>query len=77
MENYVEIDPVQSSTKLETLFDRWMPYRPRLFSVLEGCHKVRALVDDIANPTWCVLRSGWNGWTFIPFETTTYGSGTI
>ena len=61
----IGIDPTQYSEPLRILFAPNTPDHPRLFSVLAGHHPGTALVDDVTNPNWCVLRSGWIGRTFI------------
>ena len=64
----IEIEPAQYSERLRVLFDPNSPDHPRLFSVFAGRHPGTALVDDVTNPQWCVLRSGWIGRTFIGGE---------
>lgn len=63
-----EIEPAQYSESLRGLFDPNSPDHPRLFSVLAGRHPGTALVDNVTNPQWCILRSGWIGRTFIGGE---------
>lgn len=42
---------------LPTLFDPNVPDNPVLWAVLKGRHTGRALVDDVRNPSQCVLRT--------------------
>ena len=62
------IEPAQYSELIRVLFDPNSPDQPRLSSVLAGRHPGTALVDDVTNPQWCILRSGWIGRTFIGGE---------
>ena len=52
----IEIAANRFAKNLQPLFDENQPNSPMLFSVLEGHNLGRALVDDAANPTWCVLQ---------------------
>jgi hypothetical protein len=61
----VEIDLTQCPANLRALFQSRVPDSPRLFAVLAGRHRGRALADDVTTPTWCVLREAWFGTTFI------------
>ena len=42
---------------LPTLFDPHVPNNPALWAVFHGRHAGRALVDDLRNPSQCVLRT--------------------
>jgi len=54
-----QINPEQFSTKFHGLFERGIPDRPVLFSVLEGRNAGRIFVDDPAQPTWAVVQAPW------------------
>jgi hypothetical protein len=42
---------------LPSLFGSKVPDNPVLWSVLKGCHSGKALVDNIHNPSQCVIRT--------------------
>jgi GNAT superfamily N-acetyltransferase len=44
-------------TALPALFDPTIPDQPVLWAVLKGRHAGKALVDDLQNPSQCVLRT--------------------
>ena len=48
--------PVNSQV-IQGLFDRELPNSPALWAVLKGNHSGKALVDDIKNPSQCVVRT--------------------
>lgn len=64
----LEFDLGESTEGLHGLFEQRVPCSARLFSALRQRHAAQALVDSVAAPRWCVLRSGYHGYTFVGGE---------
>lgn len=61
-----QITPDQVTPGLRSLFRTDGPLAPRCFAVLEGSgHAGRILTDSPADPTWVLVREGYEGVTYL------------
>jgi RimJ/RimL family protein N-acetyltransferase len=61
----ITIDPPQVTTPLRSLFAPTMPATLRAFAVLNGDSKGTILTDDLAAPTWGVVREEAEGTIYL------------
>jgi hypothetical protein len=59
------ISPSQLTPTITALFDPTTPTMLRAFNVLEGTVRGQMLVDDVAQPTWALVRDAIYGTLYL------------
>ena len=61
----IQITPDQVTPDILSLFDLTKPTMPRAFNVLEGITRGHILVEEVAHPTWAVVREVMFGTLYV------------